>query len=322
MRQEDFRGVMPAITTKMTDDQEVDFTAVRADVSFQIDAGVDAIICCGSLGEASTLVAEEKLAILDAAREEAAERVPVLLTIAEDSTRASCRLAEQAAARGAAGLMVLPAMRYVSDPRETVTHFRAVAAATDLPIIVYNNPVAYAVDVTPAMLEELADEKRFVAVKESTGDSRRVTDTLNRLGNRYQLLTGVDDIALESLMLGCVGWIAGLVAAFPRETVALYKLAVAGRHLDALELYRWFMQLLHLDVSTKFVQNIKLAEAIVRGTSPVVRAPRMQLIGEERDRVTRIVEAALANRPTLPELPRARAHAAARVSVDKKYSRQ
>jgi len=302
MQKEEFRGVMPAITTKMTDDQKVDLKALRADVAFQIEAGVEAVICCGSLGEASTLVAEEKVAILDAACEEARGRAPVLLTIAEDSTAAGCRLAEQAALHGAAGLMVLPAMRYVSDRRETIAHFRAVAAATDLPIIVYNNPVAYAVDVTPAMLEEMADEPKFVAIKESTGDVRRVTDVINTVGNRYQILTGVDDIALESLMLGAVGWIAGLVAAFPHETVALYRLAAAERYRDALELYRWFMPLLHLDVSVKFVQNIKLVESIVRGTSPVVRAPRLPLEGAERDRVTAIAKAALASRPALPDL--------------------
>jgi 1-pyrroline-4-hydroxy-2-carboxylate deaminase len=302
MQKDDFRGVLPAITTKMTDDQAVDFAAVRADIDFQIEAGVDAVICCGSLGEASTLVAEEKIAILDTALDEARGRAPVLLTIAEDSTRAGCRLAEEAAKHGAAGLMVLPAMRYVSDPRETIAHFRAVAAATDLPIIVYNNPVAYAVDVTPAMLKEMADEPKFVAIKESTGDIRRVTDTINTVGDRYQILTGVDDIALESMMLGCVGWIAGLVSAFPRETVMLHKLAAAGRYREALGLYRWFMPLLHLDVSVKFVQNIKLAESIVRGTSPVVRAPRLPLVGEERDRVVAIVEAAIANRPALPDL--------------------
>lgn len=302
MQKNNFRGVMPAITTKMTDDQEVDLAALRADVDFQIEAGVDAVICCGSLGEASTLVAEEKLAILDAALEAARGRAPVLLTIAEDSTREGCRLAERAAKHGAAGLMVLPAMRYISDPRETITHFRSVAAATDLPIIVYNNPVAYAVDVTPDMLKEMADEPKFVAIKESTGRVTRVTDTINAVGSRYQILTGVDDIALESMMLGAVGWIAGLVAAFPRETVTLYRLAAAGRYHEALELYRWFMPLLHLDVSVKFVQNIKLVESIVRGTSTVVRAPRLPLVGEEHDRVVAIAKAALANRPALPEL--------------------
>jgi 1-pyrroline-4-hydroxy-2-carboxylate deaminase len=302
MQKDDFRGVLPAITTKMTDDEEVDIAAVRADVAFQIEAGVDAVICCGSLGEASSLVAEEKVAILKASVDEANGRVPILLTIAEDSTRACCRLAEAAAEHGAAGLMVLPAMRYVSDRRETITHFRGVAAATDLPIIVYNNPVAYTVDVTTEMLGEMADEDKFVAIKESSGDVRRVTDTINAVGDRYQILTGVDDLALESLMLGSVGWIAGLVAAFPRETVAIYKLATSGRYAEALGLYRWFMPLLHLDVSTKFVQYIKLTEAIVRGTSPAVRAPRLKLAGDECARVTGIVERALATRPNLPNL--------------------
>lgn len=299
MEKGDFKGILPAITTKMTPDQEVDIAGVRADVSFQIQAGVDAIICCGSLGEASTLTGDEKLAILQAAIDEAAGRVPVLLTIAEDSTRAGCDIAERAAKAGAKGLMVLPAMRYVSDHRETVTHFRAVAKATDLPLIIYNNPVAYSVDLTTEALTELADEPRYVAIKESTGDVRRVTDTINALGERFQLLTGVDDLALESMMLGCAGWIAGQVVAFPHETVALYKLAKAGRYAEALEIYRWFMPLLHLDVSTKFVQYIKLTEALVRGTSPVVRAPRLQLEGDELARISRIIESALEKRPDL-----------------------
>ena len=227
MQKSDFRGVFPAITTKMTADQEVDLAGVRADVTFQIEAGVDGIIICGSLGEASSLSLEEKLAIAKAALEAAAGRKPILLTIAEDSTRTGASLAAAAEKLGIAGLMVLPAMRYLADDREVVAHYRAIAAASSLPIIVYNNPIAYGINITTAMLEEMADEPKFVAVKESTGDTRRINETLSALGDRYQLLTGVDDLALESLVLGCSGWIAGLVVAFPRETVAIYKLVQA-----------------------------------------------------------------------------------------------
>lgn len=291
-------GVYTAITTKMDAAQEVDLAGVRADVAFQIEAGVDGIICCGSIGEASTLTADEKMAIAGAVKEAAGGR-PVLLTVAEDSTRAAAKLAERAAATGMDGLMLLPAMRYVSDRRETIQHFRTVARATGLPIMVYNNPVAYAVDITPEMFAEMADEKAFVAIKESSGDIRRITDILNTVGDRYDIFTGVDDLALESLMLGAVGWVAGLVCAFPRETVAIHKLVAAGRIPEALEIYRWFMPLLHLDVSLRFVQNVKLAEAIVRGTSTVVRQPRLELQGAERDRVETIVRTALAKRPDL-----------------------
>ena len=223
----------------------------------------------------------------------------MILTIAEDSTRAAAELAAEAAAAGVDGLMVLPAMRYVSTPRETIAHFRAVAAASDRDIMIYNNPIAYGVDVTPAMLAEMADEPKFVAVKESSGDVRRLTDIHNLLGERYQLFTGVDDLALESLMLGAVGWVAGLVCAFPRETVAIYELARAGRMTEAREIYRWFMPLLHLDVSARFVQNIKLAEHMVRGTSTTVRAPRLELAGEEKAAVEAVIAAALKGRPDL-----------------------
>lgn len=299
MQKSDFRGVFPAITTKMTADQEVDLAAVRADVAFQIEAGVDGIIVCGSLGEASSLTRDEKLAIGKAAIDVAAGRKPILLTIAEDSTRAAASLAAEAERIGAGGLMVLPAMRYLADDREVVAHYRAVAAASGLPIIVYNNPIAYGIDIKTAMLAEMADEPKFVAIKESTGDTRRINETIAAVGDRYQLLTGVDDLALESLILGCSGWIAGLVVAFPRETVAIYKLIGEGRINEALEIYRWFLPLLHMDIGPKFVQNIKLVEHIVRGTSPVTRAPRLPLVGAEEAHVRAVTAAGLETRPDL-----------------------
>ena len=195
--------------------------------------------------------------------------------------------------------MVLPAMRYVSTPAETMAHFRTVAKATGLGIMIYNNPLAYQVDLTPPMLAELADEPKFVAVKESSGDVRRLTDIHNLVGDRYAVFTGVDDLALESLMLGAVGWVAGLVCAFPAETVAIYNLAKAGKFDRARDIYRWFMPLLHLDVSHRFVQNIKLVEHGVRGTATTVRAPRLPLPPEEKERVTALIRAALQSRPDL-----------------------
>ncbi len=299
MQKSDFRGIFPALTTRMTPDQEVDLRAVAADVEFQIDAGVDALIMCGSLGEASSLTRDEKLAIAQTAIDAARGCVPVLLTIAEDSTRAGAALATEAEKLGIKGLMVLPAMRYLADDREVIAHYRAIAAASSLPIIIYNNPLAYGINISPAMLAELADEAKFVAVKESTGDTRRINETIRVVGDRYQLLTGVDDLALESLILGCTGWIAGLVVAFPRETVAIYKLVQQGRITEALEIYRWFLPLLHQDIGPKFVQNIKLVEHLVRGVSPVTRAPRLPLVGAEEAAVKAVVEEGLASRPDL-----------------------
>jgi 1-pyrroline-4-hydroxy-2-carboxylate deaminase len=299
MQKSDFRGIFPALTTRMTADQEIDLPAVAADVEFQVAAGVDALIMCGSLGEASSLVVDEKLAIAQTAIDAAKGRKPVLLTIAEDSTRAGAALAAEAERIGIKGLMVLPAMRYLADDREVMAHYRAIAAASSLPIIIYNNPLAYGINISPRMLGELADEPKFVAVKESTGDTRRINETLRAVGNRYELMTGVDDLALESLILGCTGWIAGLVVAFPRETVAIYRLIQAGRIPEALEIYRWFLPLLHQDIGPKFVQNIKLVEHLVRGVSPVTRAPRLPLVGAEEAAVKAVVEDSLATRPDL-----------------------
>jgi 1-pyrroline-4-hydroxy-2-carboxylate deaminase len=294
-----WRGVYSAITTKLTAAQEVDFAAVKADAEFQVAGGVQGIVCCGSLGEASTLTADEKIDILKAVQEQVAGRVPVALTVSEDSTRAAAGIAERAAKLGVDGLMVLPAMRYVATPRETMAYFRTMAKATDRDIMVYNNPIAYQIDITPEMFADLADEPRFVAIKESSGDLRRITDLINLTGERYAIFTGVDDLALESIALGAVGWVAGLVCAFPRETVAIHDLVLAGRIKEAREIYRWFMPLLHLDVSVRFVQNIKLAEHVVRGTSPVVRAPRLELAEPERSNVIAVVTRAMKGRPDL-----------------------
>ncbi|RMF58690.1 MAG: dihydrodipicolinate synthase family protein, partial [Bacteroidetes bacterium] len=293
----------PAVTTKFTEDGRLDPGAQVRHTEAMIAAGVHGLIVCGSLGESSTLSPDDKLAVLRTVREAAGGRVPVLCGIAERATAEACRFAERASAEGADGFMLLPPMLYRSDRRETLTFLRTVAAATDRPIMLYNNPVAYGVDVTPEMFAELADEPRFVAIKESSDDVRRITDIVNLVGDRYRIFCGVDDIALEALLLGADGWVAGLVCAFPEETVALYELARAGRLAEARALYRWFMPLLHLDVSTKLVQNIKLAEAMVGLGTEHVRPPRLPLEGEERARVREIIAAALAKRPALPVAP-------------------
>lgn len=294
-----WRGVFPAVTTKFTPDDQLDHAAMERHFDFQIQAGVHGLIVVGSLGENGVLSFEEKLDVLKTAVAVANRRVPVLATIAETTTRKACAFAECAAALGADGFMVLPAMQYVADEREVETHLRAVARATDRPLMLYNNPVTYRMNISPAMFARLADEPRFVAIKESSDDVRRITDIHNHCGDRYAIFSGVDDLAMESLILGAAGWVAGLVCAFPRETVAIYQLVQAGRIQEARALYRWFMPLLHLDVSTKLVQNIKLAEVMVGVGSEHVRAPRLPLAGAEREAVMRVIETALANRPTL-----------------------
>ncbi len=295
-------GIFPAVTTKFTADDRLDIAEMERCFALQLDAGVDGLIVCGSLGEASTLEPDEKIEILKTALRVAKGRVPVLLTVVEGSTRRAQALAAAGAKAGAAGFMVLPGVPYKSDARETLAHYRAVAKAGGLPVMIYNNPVSYGVDITPAMLGELAGDPLFVAIKESTDDVRRVTSIFNAVGDRFQVFTGVDNLAVESLAVGAVGWVAGLVCAFPAETVAIYQLMKQGRTAEALAIYRWFQPLLDLDVSSRLVQNIKLVEALVAGSNDRCRAPRMALIGAERAAVEAIVAKALANRPALPAL--------------------
>lgn len=292
-----WEGVFPAVTTKFDSNLRIDAHWTKVNTEAQLAAGVHGVVVSGSLGEASTLSMEEKGQLVRLMTELVDGRVPVVCGVAQRTTADACRMAELAATQGADGLMLLPPMLYTSDRRETLTFLREVAGATDLPIMLYNNPVAYNVDLTPEMLAELANEPKFEAVKESSDDVRRITDIVNLVGERYRIFTGVDNIALEALMLGAVGWIAGLVDAFPRETVAIYNLAKAGQYAEAVEIYRWFMPLLHLDVSTKLVQNIKLAEAMVGIGTETVRPPRLPLAGEERERVQKTIETALAKRP-------------------------
>ena len=297
-----WQGVYPALTTKFKPDYRLDVAAMEKHFAWQIERGVDGLIVCGSLGENSVLSVDEKLEVLRVGVRVSRGKVPVLMTIAEGSTAEGIALCERAARESADGFMVLPGMRYVSDRRETLAHYRAIAKASAKPIMVYNNPIAYGVDVTPEMFEELADEASIVAIKESSDNVRRVTDIISRTGARYAIFCGVDDLAMEAMLMGARGWVAGLVDAFPDETVAIYRLITDGRVEEARKIYRWFSPLLHLDVSKKLVQNIKLVESVVGVGSETVRPPRLPLVGEERDQIVALVKQALASRPVLPAL--------------------
>lgn len=294
-------GILPAVTTKFTPQDGLDHAEMERCFSLLIEAGCDALIACGSLGEGPMLSHDEKLEVLKTARNVSGNK-PVLLTINEAATRDAVSLARRAAEAGADGLMIVPNPVYHTDERETVDVLMAVAKASGLPSMIYSNPLAYHVDVTVPMMEHLAKEDLFVAVKESSGDIRRTTEILNAFGDRFAILTGVDNLAFEALAAGAVGWVAGLVTAFPRETVAIDRLMKAGRWQEASDIYRWFRPLLDLDVSTYLVQNIKLAEAIEIGSNDRVRLPRQPLTGERRANVERIVRQAIANRPELPIL--------------------
>jgi 4-hydroxy-tetrahydrodipicolinate synthase len=293
----DWRGVFPASTTEFRPDQSLDLPATLRHLDRMIEAGVHGMIMLGTVGENCSLDYREKLDVLRATVEHVAGRVPVLTGVAEGTTALACRFAADAQRAGVDGLMVLPAMVYKSDPRETVAHFRAVARATDLPILVYNNPVSYSVDITPEMFADLADEPRFEAIKESSENVRRITDLKNACGDRYALLCGVDDLVLESLLLGAVGWVSGLVNAFPAENRLLWDLADSGRWEEARALYRWYTPLLHLDTQVKLVQYIKLAAQECGLGSEVVRAPRLILEGAEREQVLAIIRRGIATRP-------------------------
>lgn len=294
-------GILPAVTTKFDVEGKLDGAENERCFGLQIDAGCDGLIVCGSLGEGPMLELDEKLEILQTAKS-AAGKKPVLMTVAAASTAQSVATARAAAKAGADGLMVVPSLIYHTNHAETLATLRAVAGASDLPIMIYSNRVAYKVDVTPDIMEELADDARFVAIKESSDDIRRTTEIVNRLGDRYAILTGVDNLAYEALVMGAVGWVAGLVCAFPKETVAIYRLIQAGRHDEALAIYRWFRPLLDLDVSSYLVQNIKRAEVHAIGSNDRVRAPRQPLAGVQKDEVDRIILEAMATRPELPRL--------------------
>ncbi len=292
---------MPALTTKFTADNRLDLPMFETNVRAQLDAGVEGLILGGTLGEASTLLPEEKDQLVAAALRLAGD-VPVIVNIAEQSTQGAVAAAQRAKVAGARGLMVLPPMRYKATSRETVVYFKAVAAATDLPILIYNNPVDYGIEVTPDMFGELLRDCPTVqAVKESTRDISNITRLRNRFGDRLKILTGVDTLGMESILMGADGWVAGLVCAFPAETVAVYALARAGRIAEALPIYRWFLPLLELDISPQLVQNIKLAEVATGIGTEHVRPPRLPLAGAERQRVLDIIQKGIESRPELPD---------------------
>jgi dihydrodipicolinate synthase/N-acetylneuraminate lyase len=296
-----WKGVLPAVTTKFTEADELDHAEMERCFGLLIEAGCDGLIVCGSLGEGPMLHADEKLAVLSTARKVAGNR-PVLLTINEAATRDACALAKRAAGAGADGLMVVPSPIYHTDAKETVATLSAVAAAGDLPVMIYSNRLAYRVDVTVDVMAELAGDAHFVAIKESSDDIRRTTEIINAFGDRFDVLTGVDNLAFEALGVGAVGWVAGLVTAFPKETVAIYRLMQAGRREEALAIYRWFRPLLDLDVSTFLVQNIKLAEVHAIGSNERVRMPRQPLSGARRAAVEMVISGAMEKRPRLPQV--------------------
>lgn len=301
-----WHGVFPAITTQFKKDQSLDLVATARHAEALIDSGVSGIIFLGSLGENQALTANEKRQVIETMVGVVNGRVPLLSGVAETSTTEACRYLRDVERFGVNGCMLMPAMLYRGDPRETMAHFRTAARATGLPIMIYNNPISYANDITPEMFAELSDEKNFVALKESSGNTRRITDIRNLVGDRYAIFTGVDDLVLESAILGIDGWVAGSGIAFPVENQYFWDLTRAGQWDKAREIYRWFSPLLHLDVHIKFVQYIKLAVQECGLGSEWVRAPRLPLAGVERKQILKIIHDGIAVRPKVPEQSRVR----------------
>lgn len=294
-----WQGIFPSITTKFNSHDRIDVAEMERCMALLLDAGVHGLILAGSLGEGHTLDMIEKTEILKTAVRIVAGRVPVVMTVSNASTREACLFAEVSAKNGADGLMVLPGIPYRSDAKETETHYRTVARAGGIPIMIYNNPPDYGVDMTPEFLARLADEPLFCSIKEASGDLKRITRIINLTGDRYGIFAGIDPLALESLLMGASGWVAGLVAAFPRETVAIYHYALKGHFAEARRIYRWFQPLLELDDSAKHVQNIKLVELMVNGSTDRCRLPRQPLSGEERSHLEKLVRYTMASRAGL-----------------------
>ncbi len=292
-----WKGVFPAATTQFQSDQRLDLEGTARQLSRVKDSGINGFVMLGSLGENNSLSREEKLDVIRCAREVAGNDIPVVSGVSELNTSAACEFVREAKLAGADGFMVLPCMAYHSDDRETIAHYKAVAMAANSPIIIYNNPIAYKVDITPKMLAEMADVEEFVAIKESSGDTRRVTDVINEVGSRYTIFAGVDPLVLECVLMGATGWIAGIGLAFPEENQKLWDLMMAGDWMAARALYRWFLPLAHLDVGNKFVHKIKLAMQETGEGTEWVRAPRLPLVGEEREDVLRIIRDGIARRP-------------------------
>ena len=297
-----WEGVMPAVTTQFNSNDELDLDMFKVNIQAQLAAGVNGVVLGGTLGEASTLTEDEGRKLTRETVAIVAGKIPVLMNIAEQTTKAAIALAKYAKEDGASGLMMLPPMRYKASDAEIVHYFKSVANSTSLPIMIYNNPVDYKLVVTLDMFQELLDAcPNIQAVKESTRDTTNITRIKNRFGNRLAIMTGVDTLALESLVLGADGWVAGLVDAFPAETVAIYKLVKAGKVQEAITIYRWFMPLLELDIHPKLVQYIKMASVHTGIGNEYVRAPRLVLEGGERSRIEKVITDALAIRPTLPD---------------------
>ena len=295
-------GVFPACTTQLKRDQSLDLPATARHLEALIESGVSGLVMCGSLGENQTLDPDEKRAVVGCAVETARGRVTVLSGVAESGTAAAICYVRDVAKLGASGVMLMPPMSYKGDPRETLAYFRAVAKGGGLPVMIYNNPLSYGNDITPAMLAELADEPAFVALKESSGDPRRITEIHNAIGGRYAIFTGVDDLIMESSILGIDGWVAGTGIAFPRENQRLWELTRAGRWDEARKFYHWFQPLMKLDTHPHFVQYIKLCAQETGLGTEWVREPRQLIEGEERERVLKIIRDGIKSRPTLSPL--------------------
>ena len=296
-----WKGVMPALTTQFDSQEQLDLNAFVHHLNAQIDAGIHGIVLGGTLGEASTLETAEKEALVKTACEVTNQKIPVILNIAEQSTTNAIASVRQAEKNGADGFMVLPPMRYKATDTETVAYFKAIAAATELPIMIYNNPVDYKIEVTLDMFDQLSECPNINAVKESTRDVSNVTRMKNRFGNRFQIMCGVDTIAIESLMMGADGWIAGLVDAFPQETVAIYTYIQNGLYDKAVEVHRWFFDLLELDITPQLVQHIKQCEKATGLGTGYVRQPRIANTGAEKARVAKIIDQALTHRPDISD---------------------
>ncbi len=296
-----WNGVYPALTTKFFQDGSIDHESFLKNLDAQIAAGVEGVILGGTLGESSVLRPQEKKELTQLTIKHLEGKIPVIMNIAEGATRDALERVREAESDGVNGFMVLPPMRYTGDHRETVRYFTMIASSTELPVMIYNNPVDYKTLVTLDMFDELLEHDNIQAVKESTRDISNVTRMINRYGDRIKIFCGVDTLSMESLLMGAHGWVAGLVCAFPRETVALYKLVKTGKVQEALALYRWFLPVLELDIHTKLVQYIKLAEQMTGIGTEYVREPRLTLVGREREQVMLIIRQAIETRPEMPE---------------------
>jgi 4-hydroxy-tetrahydrodipicolinate synthase len=298
----EWKGVFPALLTPFTRDEKLDLDMFEKNLAAQAEAGVHGIILGGSLGEASTITEKEKEELVEFSVEYLNEDIPVIMNIAESTTADAIKQADNARKWGADGIMLLPPMRYKTDDRETITYFKAVANSTALPVMIYNNPHDYKIDCRPEMFDELIECANITALKESSRDVTNLTRMKNRFGERVKVLCGVDTLAMEELCLGADGWVAGLVDAFPKETVAVYNFVRAGELEEAIRIYRWFMPLLELDIHSKLVQYIKLAATQTGISNEFVKAPRLTLVGDERERILKVINDAIKNRPVIGQL--------------------